>query len=156
MLLSRVPGVAKDKKIWIFLVHTVTFSAKELSFCHKLWFSNSYNLATHSLTPFIFRTINSVRSNSLSLKYQRFTPSGCKDIRVSKCKFVAKTQFLWSNPLSSYNEQIYLYIYERMQLHYKDIFRFFIIKISSFTFSCFFFAYRLGPQGVDRNLPMWA
>ena len=45
---------------------------KELSFCHKLRFSNSYNLAT--------RFINSVRSNSLSLKYQRFTPTVCKDI----------------------------------------------------------------------------
>ena len=43
----------------------------------------------------IFQTINSVKSNSLSLKYQRFTPSGCKDIRVRKCEFVAKTQFLW-------------------------------------------------------------
>ena len=68
---------------------------KELSFCHKLWFSNSYNLATHSPRPLIFQTINSVRSNSLSLKYQRFTPSGCKDIEVRKCDFVAKTQFLW-------------------------------------------------------------
>ena len=74
-----------------FLVHTVTFSAKELSFCHKLWFSNSYNLATHSLTPFIFRTINSVRSNSLSLKYHRFTPSGCKDIGIRKFEFVANS-----------------------------------------------------------------
>ena len=30
--------------------------------------------------PFIFKIINFVRSNSLSLKYQRFTSSGCKDI----------------------------------------------------------------------------
>ena len=28
--------------------------------------------------PLIFQTMNSVRSNSLSLKYQRFTPSGGK------------------------------------------------------------------------------
>ena len=72
-----------------------TNALKELSFCHKLWFSNSYlaknNLATHSLRPLIFQTINSVRSNSLSLKYQRFTSSGFKDIGVRKCKFVAKT-----------------------------------------------------------------
>ena len=39
----------------------------------------------------------SVKSNNISLKYQRFTPSGCKDIRIRKFKFVAKTQFLWEN-----------------------------------------------------------
>ena len=68
---------------------------KELSFCHKLRFSYSYNLATCFSRPLIFQTINSGRSSSLSLKYQRFTPSGCKDIGVRKYKFVAKTQFLW-------------------------------------------------------------
>jgi len=29
------------------------------------------------------------------LKYQRFTPSGCKDIGARKFEFVAKTQFLY-------------------------------------------------------------
>ena len=67
---------------------------KELSFCHKLRFSNSYNLANRFPRPLIFQTINSGSPNSLSLKYQRFTPSGCKDIGVRKCKFVAETQFL--------------------------------------------------------------
>ena len=38
--------------------------------------------------------MNSVRSNSLSLKYQRFTSPGCKDIYIRKAEFVAKTQFL--------------------------------------------------------------
>jgi len=28
------------------------------------------------------------------LKYQRFAPSGCKDIGISRFEFVAKTQFL--------------------------------------------------------------
>ena len=37
----------------------------------------------------------------LSLKNQRFTPSDCKDIRVRKCKFVAKTQFLCNFCLKS-------------------------------------------------------
>ena len=37
--------------------------------------------------------MNSVRSNSLSLKYQRVTSSGSKDIGLIKFKFVAKTQF---------------------------------------------------------------
>ena len=34
--------------------------------------------------PQIFQTINSVRSKNLSLKYQRFRPSGCKDIGIRK------------------------------------------------------------------------
>ena len=33
-------------------------------------------------------------SNNLSLKYQRFSPSGCKDIGILKIEFVAKIQFL--------------------------------------------------------------
>ena len=51
-----------------------------MSFCHKLRFSNSYNLATRFPRPLIFQTLNSGPgiSNSLSLKYQRLTPSGCK------------------------------------------------------------------------------
>ena len=39
--------------------------------------------------------MNSVRSNNLSLKYQRVTPSGCKDIGIRKFEFVVKTQFHW-------------------------------------------------------------
>ena len=32
----------------------------------------------------IFQTLNSVRSNNLNLKYQRFKPSGGKDIGIRK------------------------------------------------------------------------
>ena len=39
--------------------------------------------------------MNSVRSNILSLKYQRFVTSGFKDIEVWIFEFVAKTQFLY-------------------------------------------------------------
>ena len=38
--------------------------------------------------------MNFVRSNNLSLKYQKLTPLGCKDIGIIKFEFVAKTQFL--------------------------------------------------------------
>ena len=38
--------------------------------------------------------MNSVRSNSLSLKNQGFPPLGCQDIRIRKFEFVAKTQVL--------------------------------------------------------------
>ena len=42
----------------------------------------------------IFQTMNYVRSNNLNLKYQKFTPSGYKDLGVIIFEFVAKTQFL--------------------------------------------------------------
>ena len=75
---------------------TYTFDIlKELSFCHKLWLSNPYIFATRCRRPLIFQTMISVISNCLSLKYQRFTPSGCKEIMFRKCMFVAKTQFLY-------------------------------------------------------------
>ena len=38
--------------------------------------------------------MNYVRLNNLSLKYQRFTPSGCIHIGMRKFEFVAKNQFL--------------------------------------------------------------
>ena len=34
-----------------------------------------------------------VRSNKLSFKYQRFTPSAYKDIGIRKLNFLATTQF---------------------------------------------------------------
>ena len=39
--------------------------------------------------------MNFCRSNNQSLKYQRFTPSGWKDLEIRKFEFVAKTQFLY-------------------------------------------------------------
>ena len=35
----------------------------------------------------------SIKSNNLSLKYRKFTPSGCKDIGIRKFEFMPKTQF---------------------------------------------------------------
>ena len=40
--------------------------------------------------------MNSVRPNNLSLIYQRFTSSDCKDIGIRLFEFVAKTQLLFS------------------------------------------------------------
>ena len=37
--------------------------------------------------------MNSVRSNNPSLKYQRFTPSGCKDIEMRKLEIVTNDLF---------------------------------------------------------------
>ena len=50
--------------------------------------------STQNRRPLMFQTLNSVRINSLSLKYERFTPTGCKDIGNRTFEFVAKTQFL--------------------------------------------------------------
>ena len=49
--------------------------------------------------------MNSVRSNSLSLKYPLFAPSGCKDIGVRKGEFVAKTQFLCCSGINTESYQ---------------------------------------------------
>ena len=63
-------------------------SKKELSSCKKLLFLNFYICATRCCRPLIIQTMNSVESNSLSLKYQRSTSSSCKDIGIRKVKFV--------------------------------------------------------------------
>ena len=68
---------------------------KELSFCHKLWFSNFNIVATQCRRPLIFQAMNAARSYNVSLKYQMSTSSGCKDIGITKIEFVKKTQFLW-------------------------------------------------------------
>ena len=39
--------------------------------------------------------MNAIRANNVSLKYQRFTTKGCKDIGFTKTEFAAKTQFLY-------------------------------------------------------------
>ena len=43
----------------------------------------------------ISNTMDCVRSNNLNLKYQGFTPVGCKGIGFRNFEFVAKTQFVW-------------------------------------------------------------
>ena len=42
----------------------------------------------------MFQTKNSVISNNVSLKYQRFATLNSKDIGIINSEFVAKTQFL--------------------------------------------------------------
>ena len=42
--------------------------------------------------------MSSVRSNNISLKYQRFTRLDSNDIGIINSEFVAKTQFLGENP----------------------------------------------------------
>ena len=63
--------------------------------CHKLYFSNLYIFATQCRRPLIFQTMNSVKPKNLSLKYQRFASSDCKDIGIRQFEFVTKPQFLY-------------------------------------------------------------
>ena len=58
-------------------------------------FLSPYIFAIQCRRPLIFQTMNSVSSNSLSLKQQMFAPSGCKDIGIWKLEFVGKTKFLY-------------------------------------------------------------
>ena len=46
--------------------------------------SNNYILATWCRRSLIFQTLNSVRSNNPSLKYQRFTPLGTIKLELSE------------------------------------------------------------------------
>ena len=57
-------------------------------------FSNYYNFLIHKYhRPYIFQIMNSDSSNNYNLKYQRFTPSGFKDIEIRKC--VTKTRLIY-------------------------------------------------------------
>ena len=51
--------------------------------------------------------MDSDRSNNVSLKYQRFTTLGSKDIGIINSEFVAKTQFLCNKWRLSRDENIY-------------------------------------------------
>ena len=68
------------------------YQTKELSLFHKHNFSYPYISATQC--QYIFQTMNPVRLNIQSFKYQTFTLSGCSDIGIWKIMFVEKTQFL--------------------------------------------------------------
>ena len=74
---------------------------KELSFCHKLLFSNHYIFGTQYCRPLIFQTLNYVRSNNHSLKYQRLTSLDRRNIGIRLFEFVAKTQFLYGSQIKS-------------------------------------------------------
>ena len=65
--------------------------------------------------------MNSVRSNDISLKYQRFTTLDSRDIGIIKSEFVAKTQFLsqgipklWSYTQTNRQTENQMFIKERL------------------------------------------
>ncbi len=79
-------------KIWKFLAD-IKLITKELSLCHKLRFLNPNFFKSKCCRPEIFQTMNSGGSRSVSLKYERYSSSGCWDLGIIKLGFVAKIQF---------------------------------------------------------------
>ena len=63
--------------------------------------------------------MNAVRSNNISLKYQRFTTLGFKDVGIRKSEFVAKNQllywFLFNPQVSNENLDIAELVYKTIQ-----------------------------------------
>ena len=60
------------------------FSKKRIEFLPQILI---FYLGRRSNT---FQTMNSIRSNNITLKYQRFTPSGRKEVGIRKFEFVAR------------------------------------------------------------------
>ena len=75
-------------KVWKANIY-LTQHSRAMSYCHKLGILNSFILSTICHRTLLFQTMNSARSNTLSLIYQWFKPSGYKDIRIKKYEFVA-------------------------------------------------------------------
>ena len=79
LLREHLPGQHKSPDLTTKV--SVQNLKKEKSLCHKLYF-NPYIVATRCRRPQIFLNYsNFVRSKSLSLKYQKFTPSGLRKHR---------------------------------------------------------------------------
>ena len=91
---QTLTNVRTDYLVTITFIQRYKSSWKELSLCLKFWFSNPNIFGFQRRKPLIFQTMTFVRSNNISLKYQKFTTLGSKDIEIRKTEFVAKTQFL--------------------------------------------------------------
>ena len=74
---------------------------KGIEFLSQTLISYSYIFAFQCRRSWIFQTMNHFRSNNDSLKYQRLTPSGCKDIEIVESECVAKIHFLWNDTFKS-------------------------------------------------------
>ena len=86
---------------------------KELTLCHKLWFSNPNICGTRCRKPWIFQTYIFWSNKSHSLKFQRFKKLESKDIGIRKSEFVANSQILYTNIYELYHYLI------NLPMHYK-------------------------------------
>ena len=67
------------------------YFGQKIEFLPKTLIFESINLCNPIL---ICQHLNPVGSTNISLKYQRFTLSGCTDLGIGKFEFVSNTQFL--------------------------------------------------------------
>ena len=100
ILLTKLPKTEDLKKLML--------NEKELTLCHKLWFSNPNIFGTQCRKPLIFQTYIFWSNKSQSLKFQRFTTLESKDIRIRKSEFVAKSQFLYKDFINVSNYLCFL------------------------------------------------
>ena len=82
------------KKLAAFKDLNITGNVKQRNWVFATLFYFLITLSLHT-----FQTMNSISSNKLSLKYQIFTPSHCKDIGIRQFVFVAKTQIFTQLPM---------------------------------------------------------
>ena len=59
---------------------SIIFKVKELSFCHKLWFSNPYIIVSPNLFDFDYIKLNSAMMKYFKLEISKVYPSTCKDV----------------------------------------------------------------------------
>jgi len=74
-------------------IEKTRINPKELSFCHKLKYSYPFIFAYHGHDLRYFKLLI-LLDQIIDLKYQRFTLSGCRDIKIRKFEYEAKTQIL--------------------------------------------------------------
>ena len=73
------------------MLSCISLQRNKVSLWLKFWFSNPYLISFIALQPKLWILL--FKSYKLSLKYQRFTPSGFKDIDIRKC--VTKTRLIY-------------------------------------------------------------
>ena len=80
-----------------------------------IFLANSVTNSDFLIPTSIVQIMKLNESNSLSLEYQRCTPSACKDIGIRQFEFVAKTQFLFNGKFSKIS-RIAIYIVRTLEL----------------------------------------
>ena len=87
------------------------------------WFSIPFILATQCRRPLIFQTLHYARPKNLSLRYQRFTPSDCKDIGIRRFELVGKLSFFkisWLGETPNINYCIVFYQIFKIKSKYEQ------------------------------------
>ena len=116
--------------VFTFFGYKQTGKLKELTLCHKLWFSNPNLFGTQCRKPLIFQTYLFWSNKSHSLKFQRFTTLESKDIGIRKSEFVAKSQFLWDFSVAQFVQELQHFYFLNNQIIRFDKWYFHVISWS--------------------------